>query len=151
MKKIPLFNKRALLRIFISAWLIWYVYSLFIAPWIFIFWGSAYFINLVWNKNQRPEIIMIGTHLKNPQLITIDWSPLFLKDDSRIFSTLGCPNTPATGFDAASFEGIGRGTGWSGIMVKDSNGTYITSNLEEGIYGRPICDTGIALPYEKVQ
>lgn len=150
MKKIPLFSKWAALRIIVSFWLIVYIYSLFIAPGIFTFWGNAYFINLVWNKDQNPEIWTIGKDLINPQLISIDWSPLFLKDESRVFSLISCPNIPATGFDAPSFEGIGRGTGWSGIMLKDKNGTYITSSREEGIYGRPTCDTGIALPYKKI-
>ena len=150
MKKIPFFTKRAVLRIILSFWLLWYIYSLFIAPGVFIFWENAYFINLVWNTEQTPEIWTIGTSLTNPKIVSIDWSPLFLKDESRIFSIIWCPNTPATGFDAVSFQGIWRGTWWAGIILKDNYGTYITASLEEGIYGRPNCKNGIALPYKKI-
>ena len=148
-------NKRSTLIsiiILLIIGLCYYISIIFVTPTTFIIWGNAYTINLVWNENQKPEIIQIAHNLQEPQIITIDGAPMFIKDNDSIFNLgiYNCPNIPATGFDAPSFEWVGRGSEWAGIMIKDKNGTYITSSIEEGSYGRPTCDTGIALPYKKI-
>lgn len=154
MKKLPLFSKRAALRIVIVVGLLGLLYSLFIhfpAP-VLSMWWNVYFVNLVWNADQKPEIWKIGSNLKDPKFVTIEENPNhilpFLKDDFNIYSIMNCPWIPATGFDAASFEGIDVWTGW--FIVKDKNGTYISHR--DGKYGRPEgnCSNDRYAPYKKI-
>lgn len=149
-KKLPRLTKHAVVRILISIWIIRYIYSLFWAPALFVFWGSAYLIGY---NNEKLTITTIATNLKKPEPIKIRWFPFFIKDDSHIYSVLSCPNTPATGFDVPSFEWVGRGSGWVGMIVKDKNGIYITSG-KDWTYGRideNQCPDGNTSPYRKIQ
>lgn len=142
-------QKKIIISITILAiiWLCYYINTLFIDRTIFVVWWNAYSINPTLSNFY---IKKVAYGLENPKVIQIGGWSRFIKDNSNVFEILSCTNTPWSGFDAGTFEGFWRGTGWAGIVVKDKNGTYISHR--DGKYGRPEgnCSNEQYAPYKKI-